>query len=216
MVREQSQANIPQNTPPVNQQPAQGGYVSPGDYQALQSEMRQQGNPGVYRDSAYYQAAMQNPGSVSAAQVPIWMQRRSTTDRVLIVAKYSFLMAMLLLGIVILLSIVFAGAALSGSLTSWNLANFLAIGVQLFILIWAGYVISYNAMERGRGWMYGAACVAAIEIFWLPLFLFFLILILTGEPVLPIIDVVGLFLIIFLYVPLGALGGWIAEKRYMG
>jgi len=64
--------------------------------------------------------------------------------------------------------------------------------------------------------MYGAACVALIELLWLPLFIFLLIFVLSGEPVFPMIDVVGLFLIIFLYIPLGALGGWFAERRYMG
>jgi hypothetical protein len=212
----QSQVPGQQNTPPENQQPAPAAYVSPGDYHALQSEMRQPQNPGLNRDSAYYQAAMQNPGSVHAAQVPIWLQKRSTSDRVLIVAKYSFLIALMLFGITILLSFILVGAALSGSLTSWNLANFLVIGVQLFILIWAGYITSYNAMERGRGWMYGAACVAAIELLWLPLLFFMFIFILSGEPVLPMIDIVSLFLVIFLYIPLGALGGWLAERRYMG
>jgi hypothetical protein len=190
--------------------------VSPGDYHALQSEIRQPQNPGLNRDSAYYQAAMQNPGSIHAAPAPAWMARRSASDIILLILKHSFLMFMLLIVVSFILGFVVISAALGGSTSGMGIGLALLYGAETFVLIFAGYRISAEAMERGKGWMYGSACVAAIIFIWQPLFILIISLFLTGNILAPVFNAVGLMLAIFVYIPMGALGGWIAEKRYFG
>jgi len=212
----QGQVTGPQNTSPGNQQPEKPAYVSPGDYHALQSEIRQPQNPGLNRDSAYYQAAMQNPGSIHAAPAPAWLRKRSASEILLLILKHSFIMFILLVVVSFLLSIIIVGAAFGGSVSGMGIGLALLYGAETFILIFAGYRISSEAMEEGKGWMYGAACVAAIIFVWQPIFVFIISLFLTGRVLAPVFDPVGLMLSIFLWIPLGALGGWIAEKRYFG
>ena len=212
----QGQLPGPQNTPHINQQPT---YVSPGDYHALQGEMRRSGNPALNRDSSYYQAAMQNPGSIHAAPAPAWMARRSTSDIILLVLKHSLIMFFVLIAtqflVGILASAIGMGSIMQGSMSGVWIAFAMMVVAELAVIIWAGYRISSEAMERDRGWMYGAACVAAMIFVWQALVS--LIFKLIGfQAVLYVFEPVFLMLAIFLYIPLGAFGGWIAERRYMG
>lgn len=215
----QGQAYETLNTPAVNQQPAPEPYVSPGDFHALQREMRQPGNPDPYRNSAYYQAAMQNPGSIHAAPAPVWMKKRSASDIALLVLKHSLIMFFVLIGsqflVGILATAIAGGSIMQGSLSGVWIAYALMVITELTVIFWAGYRIATEAMERNKGWMYGAACVAVMIFVWQAIFS--LILKLIGlEVILSIFNPVLIMLAVFLYIPLGALGGWVAERRYMG
>jgi hypothetical protein len=108
------------------------------------------------------------------------------------------------------------GAAFGGSEAGFNFGIAMIYLADAVLLTLSGYVISAKAMERDRGWIYGLACVAAIIFFWQPLVGFLMTLFMTGEVYVPIFTLLGIMTAIFLGLPLGALGGWIAEKRYMG
>jgi hypothetical protein len=162
---------------------------------------------------------MQNPGSINAAPAPAWMASRSITDIILLILKHSLIMFFVLVGtqflVGILATAIAGGSIMQGSMSGVWLAFALMIVAELAVIIWAGYRISSEAMERDRGWMYGAACVAAMIFVWQALFS--LIFKLIGfEVVLYVFEPVFLMFAIFLYIPLGALGGWFAERRYMG
>lgn len=215
----QGQVPGPQNIPPASQQPSQPAYVSPGDYHALQGEMRQSRNPDLNRDSAYYQAALQNPSAIHAAPAPPWIARRSMSDIILLILKHSLIMFFVLIATQFLVGILAAaigmGSIMQGSMSGVWIAFAMMVVAELAVIIWAGYRISAEAMERDRGWMYGAACVAAIIFVWQAIVS--LIFKLIGfQVVLYVFEPVFLMMAIFLYIPLGALGGWIAERRYMG
>lgn len=191
-------------------------YVSPGDYHSLPRDAQQGRGYDTYRDSAYYQAAMKHPGSIGAAQVPAWIGGRSTTDRILMVLKYSFLTFWLLFGINFVVGLFIFGAAFGGSEASFNIGIALLYVADMVVYILGGYYISARAMEPGKGWMYGLACVAAVVFIWQPLISLFIILIISGEFFVPVFNLVGLMVALFLDLPMGALGGWIAERRYVG
>ena len=204
----------PPQQPPQPQQPQE--YVSPGDYRALSQEMQQQ--PGAYpgyRDSAYYSAAMQHPDAISAVKIPPSMSHRSTGDIILIVLKYSIIMYFIMGVVNVILALILVGAAFGGGMSGLSFGMAMLLLGQAVMTVLAGYWISSQAGERGRGWIYGLSCVAAIIFFWQPLFGLLLMLATSGVYV-PIFNVYGLFTAIFLYLPLGALGGWFAEKRYLG
>lgn len=200
---------------PPQQQPQE--YVSPSDYHALTREMQQQSeaNPG-YRDSAYYGAAMQHPDAISAARVPSYMHRRSTLDIIILVLMYSFIMYLALFAVRLVVGMFLLGAAFGGSEAGFSFGIAMLFLGDALIFISAGYVISAKAMERGRGWIYGLACVAAIIFFWQALVGFVLSLLMTGDVYVPVFTLVGMMFALFLDLPMGALGGWIAEKRYIG
>jgi hypothetical protein len=203
----------------VASQPRSEQYVSPGDYHALAREMQETSytaSPeGSYRETAFYQAAMQHPGSISSVQVPRGSER-SATNIVLLVLKHSLLMYFVLLAVNFFLAFAIAGMIESGGITGFNIGTAILYIVEMFLLIWAGYRISAEAMEAGNGWLYGMACVGAIVFFWQPLIAFLIGLIITGKAFAPIFNIYGLMIAVFLYIPMGALGGWIAEKRFMG
>ena len=210
-------------SPPAAQYtPAQAGprYVSPGDYAALRREMSQGWNAAQnaqsYRDSAYYQAAMQHPGSMTAVKAPPWAGKRSITSIVLLVLSYSFLMYLLNFTVNFLISLFILGAAFGGSEAGFSLGVGVLYAADALILVLSGFLISAKAMDRGKGWMYGVACVAAIVFVWEPLIAFIASLFMTGRVFVPIFNLAGILIALFLYLPLGALGGWLAEKRYMG
>jgi hypothetical protein len=208
-----SPASPPQQ-PPQLQQPQE--YVSPGDYRALTQEMQQQ--PGAYpdyRDSAYYGAAMQHPEAISAVKIPSSMSRRSTGDIILVVLKYSIIIYFIIGLVNAVLALIFVGAAFGGGEAGFNFGLAVLLLGQAVTTGLAGYWISSRAGERGRGWIYGLSCIAAIIFFWQPLFGLLLTLATAGVYV-PIFNIYGLFTAIFLYLPLGAFGGWFAEKRYLG
>ncbi|MFW6113668.1 MAG: hypothetical protein ACOC78_01945 [Actinomycetota bacterium] len=192
-----------------------GEYVSLPDNHALREGGRR-GNQASHRETAYYQAAMHNPASVQVAYAPSWMRKRSVTDIIILVLKHSFLMLMVMMGVSFLISIIIVGAAFGGSVSGVSVGYFMLIGAETLVLVWAGYRISAEAMERGKGWMYGAGCVAAIVFFWQPLLVFVLSLFFSSTVVVPVFDLVGIMVAVFLYLPMGALGGWIAERRYIG
>ena len=211
--QQQAPAYPPPQQPPQQQEP---GYAAPSDYHALSKEMESQPNPYPgYRDSAFYNAAMGNPNAISAVGLPQGYARRSTGDILILVLKYSIIMYFLIGAANIILALIAVGAALGAGMTGFSVGlAVLILGDALMVTI-AGYWISARAGERGKGWIYGLACVAAIIFFWQPLFGLFAYLIFSGMYV-PVFNLYGVFAAIFLYLPLGALGGWIAEKRYMG
>lgn len=199
---------------PPQQQPQP--YVSPGDYRALAQEMAQQNPQAGYRDSAYYGAAMSNPGAVSAIQAPAYMGRRSTLDIVILLAGYSFVTFILLITVQLFISMWLLGAAFGGSEAGFTFGIALIYIADALLLILGGYAISAKAMHAGKGWLYGAACTALVIFVWQPLAFMILALLMTGEVFVPIFTLAGVLVSLFLYLPLGALGGWIAEKRLMG
>lgn len=91
------------------------------------------------------------------------------------------------------------------------------ITAEALLVIWGGYRTSKEAMGSKRGWIYGMSCVAGVVFFWQPLVAFILSLFITGRRVLTqTFSLVGILMTAFLLLPLGALGGWLAEKRYIG
>ena len=170
--------------------------------------------PG-YRDSAYYHTAMEHPDAISAVPVPPGILRRSMGDILLMLLKYSIVMYFIIGIVNIILALILVGAAFGGSMTGLSFGLAMLLLGQAIMTALAGYWISSQAREIGRGWIYGLACVAAIIFFWQPLFGLLWMLATSGIYV-PVFNIYGLFTAIFLYLPLGALGGWIAEKRYIG
>lgn len=68
-----------------------------------------------------------------------------------------------------------------------------------------------------NGWIYAASCVAAVVFFWQPLVFFVLRMMVSERVVVPrTFTPHGIVVALFLFLLLGALGGWLAEKRYMG
>ena len=196
--------------------PDASGYVTPGDYRALAQEIYQEGAYPPGRDSAFDQAARERPGSISAVPLPARMARKSVADIVLMVLLYSFLSYLLLFAVNLVGAMILVGAAFGGSEAGWSVGVGILYALDALALILSGYWISAKAMEAGRGWLYGLACVATVVFFWGPAIALFFMLFITGRLFTPVFDLVGLMVSIFLYLPLGALGGWIAEKRYMG
>ncbi len=201
--------------PPLNPPPQQ--YVSPGDYHSLAREMysnQAMASPGPH--SAYYQAAMSNPGAIGAANPPRIGQKMSAGHIVILVLGRSFLTYLLLFGVNLLIALFLLGAAVGGSQAGFNLGIGMIYAATALILVLSGYWISSIARDPGKGWMYGLACVAAVVFFWEPAIAVLLALFIKGRVFVPIFNIVGVMIAIFLYLPLGALGGWIAEKRYYG
>ena len=212
---EGAMAAPPQPSPhPPEQQPPQP-YVSPGDYRALAQEMAQQSPQAAYRDSAYYGAAMQYPGAISSIKAPAYMRQRSSLDVIIMLLSYSFLTYILLFACRFFLSIFLLGAAFGGSEAGLSFAIAMLFISDALVLALGGYIISAKAMHAGRGWLYGLGCVACVVFVWQPMVALILTLLMTGEVYIPLFTLVGMLFTLFLELPMGALGGWIAEKRYM-
>lgn len=194
-------------------------YVSPGDYAALQEEMKaaQQAGSGVagFRDTAFYQAAVANPGAMGAVQAPAARGGRGIGGTAVLILLYSLWMYLIMLAANFVLSIIALGAAFGGGTAGLSFGIGLMLAADALLLIAAGYWISAKAMERGRGWMYGMACAGAVTLVWQPL-VALVLRAFTGGIYTPIFNMYGIFITVFLYLPLGALGGWIAEKRTLG
>ncbi len=199
--------------PPPSAPPPPEEYVSPGDYRALAQEMAQ--GAGPYGD-AYRAAAMSHPGAMAAAPPPAWARKRSGTDIALLVLKYSLLSYILLFTVNFLIGLVIFGAAFGGSESGFDFGVGMLYLADAAVLVLTGYWASAKAMHAGRGWVYGAACVAAVVFFWEPLISLIIVLLISGEFFVPVFKLSGILIALFLYIPLGALGGWVAEKRYMG
>jgi hypothetical protein len=215
-----SQQVVPPPQPVQTTPISQPSYVSPGDYHTLAREMYQSPYPpmppGSSSSSPYFQAAVGYPGVGSAAPPLIQVSKRSTAGIIGLILKHSFLMFLLLFGVWTAIGSIFYSSNLTESQTSWGIARFLTIGLTILVLILAGYRVSMEAHEPGKGWIYGTVCVAMIMMVWLTLFFFLLVLAFTGETFILIFEPVLILMTIFLYLPMGALGGWIAERRYLG
>lgn len=201
--------------------PPEQPYVSPGDYHALAREMSQGAVEQVpaYRDTAYYRAAMSEPGKIASAGVPAVARQRTAGQMAAMVLWHS------LLAFFVLIAVRWASQLLGGAIAGRSLLEgseagawigiLIIVLAELAVIVWAGYWISSRARERGRGWVYGLACVAAMVFVWQALLM--LIFELAGFKVLvSMFNLVFILIIVFLYLPMGALGGWMAEKRYVG
>lgn len=210
---------IPPQAPHEQPVPPRQPYVSPGDYRALAQEMYQ--SPVDSPHGAPYggQGVIGAPGMIQAVRPPPLVIERSALGVVGLVIKHSILWFLLLFGMMMAIGSIFSSLQSSGlesNLTSWNLARFIYVGMTVLILIVAGFRTAQEAMEPGRGWLYGAACVGIIMMVWLSLLLYLLILLLYQATYIWIFDLPNLLMIIFLYIPLGAFGGWAADKKGMG
>lgn len=135
----------------------------------------------------------------------------------LLVLKHSFVVFMVLLAAGFVLGFFLVGAFFSGGEAGLYVATGVVYAVEALLFIWGGYRISMEAMEKDHGWIYGTACVAAVVFFWQPLVSFFLQLAVSDRVVVPqTFSLVGIMVALFLFLPLGALGGWLVEKRYLG
>ena len=210
-----TEATAPQPSLYQPVQPPVQPYVSPGDYRALAQEMAQQSPQAAYRDSAYYGAAMQYPGAISSVKAPAYMRQRSSLDVIIMLLSYSFLTYILLFVCRFILSIFLLGAAFGGSEAGLNIGIALIFVSDALLLALGGYIISAKAMHAGKGWLYGLGCVACVVFVWQPLVALIMTLLMTGEVYIPLFTLVGVLFTLFLELPMGALGGWIAEKRYM-
>ncbi len=193
--------------------PQQSQYVSPGDYRALAQEMARQ--PQTH-GAAYRVAAISHPGAIASAPAPSWARKRGRSDVVLLVLKYSLLAYILLFAVNFIIGLFIFGAAFGGSESGFNFGIGMLYLADAAVLVLTGYYASMKAMHAGKGWAYGAACVAAVVFFWEPLISLAIVFFISGKFFVPIFNLVGILVTVFLYLPLGALGGWVAEKRYMG
>jgi zinc-ribbon domain len=194
---------------PQMQAPPPQQYVSPGDYRSLANDM--------YRNPTPTYAPINNyvfPGTPLA--VPV---ERTGGKAVLLLIKHSLLWFLVLLGFLIGVGGIISSLEHSGmgdNLTAWGLTRIILIGVMVLTFITAGYRIADEAREPKKGWIYGLACVSVITIVWLTLFLYLILLWLAHASYIWLTDLSNLLTIFFLYLPLGALGGWIADKRNFG
>jgi len=206
-------ASLP-GTPPAT------AYVSPSGFRAMTMESGEGGFRAAGESARGYGGG---PGAgvkpAAAAGVPIQRSvwRRSTGDKALLVLKHSLLAFILLFSASLLVGLFIVNAIFSGSESGYYLGLGMQFAAEALLIIWGGYRISMEAMEREKGWIYRIACVAGVVFFWQPLIAFILTLFFTGRPILPqTFSLVGILVAVFLLFPLGALGGWLAEKRYMG
>lgn len=188
-----------------------GTYVSPGDFRSVAREgAEERGGPLENTVPPRRIAAPKSIGTRTA-------RRRGGTEAALLVLKHSLIVFFILLLVSFLLSFLILGAIYEGGTSGLSIGLGISYALEAILLIWGGYRIAAEAMERGRSWMYGMACVAGVIFFWQPLFALVLRLLITGRMVLPqTFSPLGALMAVFLFLPLGALGGWIAEKRYLG
>ena len=137
-------------------------------------------------------------------------------DIALLVLKYSFGSYLLLFVVNFLIGLFIFGAAFGGSESGFTFGVGMLYLADAVVLILSGYWASRQAMHAGRGWVYGLSTVAAVVFFWEPLISIIIVLLISGEFFVPIFNLAGILVAVFLYLPLGALGGWAAEKRYIG
>jgi len=201
-------------TPP-QQTAQQQQYVSPGDYRALAQEMARNPQAG-YGDSAYYHTAMEHPGAVSSLRAPSYAKQRSILDIAILVTTYSLAAFAIIFVIEILIRMWLFGAAFGGSEGGFELGVIALFILEALTLAMAGYAISAKAMHAGRGWLYGLGCAACAIFIWLPLAFMIILFLMTGEVYVPLFSLLGILIYVFLYLPIGAFGGWLAEKRLMG
>jgi hypothetical protein len=161
---------------------------------------------------------MGSPGEVlSVAPLPPGVTRRDRARIAISILKNSFFLLILSIAVGFILGILVVGLVINNPDSGVWLATALIIAAQAMLLFWGGFRTSREILERGKGWLYGMACVAVLIFFWQPLFALFISLVLSDRLVLPqTYSLEIIFVAIFLYLPLGAFGGWAAEKRYLG
>jgi len=197
------------------QQQQQASYVSPGDYRALAQEMARNPQAG-YRDSAYYHAAMEHPDAVSSLKTPAYANKRSKLDMAIMVAAYSFAAFAVIFAIEMIIRMWRFGAVFAGSEGGSDFGIITLFFLEALTVAIAGYAISAKAMHPGRGWLYGLSCTVCAIFIWLPLSFMIVLFLITGDVYVPLFSSQGILIYVFLCLPVGALGGWIAEKRLMG
>lgn len=182
----------------TNPMGAERGYSYPGDFRALSRE-----------ESSI-------PASHMPVSRPTFQRQKSTSTRILLVLKHSFVVFMFLVAAGFVIGFLLVGTLLSSSDANFYVALGVVYTSEVALLIWGGYRISSEAMEKGNGWIYGASCVAAVVFLWQPLVSFLLKMIGSERVLVPqTFTPLGILAALFLFLPLGALGGWLAEKRYM-
>lgn len=205
---------------PGNPQPPGQTYVSPGDYRAYAQEMAQQppqySPQSSHQASAYSDAAMQRPGAVSSMRLPAEGAHKDKLNIALMLLSYSLLTFFALFASRFLVGIILMGAAFGGSEAGFSIGMAVLFISDALILAAAGYLISSKVRHGGWGWLYGAGCAACTIFIWQPLASLVLMLLLTGEVYVPLFTLIGILFALFLELPMGALGGWLAEKRNYG
>lgn len=196
-------------------QPAQP-YVSPGDFRALAQEMAQQPNRFAYGNPAAHGSAVAHVGNSSSMRLPTLTPRVSKTDIAIMLLSYSFLTFLVLFTFRVLIGVFLLGAVFGGSEAGFSIGVAMLFISDALVLAMGGYTISSRAMQRGRGWMFGAGCAACVVFLWQPLVSLVIVLLFTGEVYIPLFTLAGMLFTLFLELPMGALGGWLAEKRLMG
>ncbi len=183
-------------------------YVSPSDYHSVLGSPASKFHDGDYQNGGY------RPSPVTPVT-----QAEAVKNGILVTLLLSLLYSFFVLCVVFLsgflvgpLIFAIAGGVSRASLESGiTLAYFLVVAYQMAILFFAGYFASRSAKEKGRGWLYGALCVALYIFFWEPLVnLFF-----SGSIITDTYSLRGIFVALVLMLPMGAFGGWVAERRYM-
>jgi hypothetical protein len=205
---------------PDNPQRSGQTYISPGDYRAYAQEVAQQppqySPQSTYQASAYGGAVMQRPGAVSSMGLPVVGAHKDKLNIALMLLSYSLLTFFALFMSRFLVGIILMGAAFGDSDAGFSIGMAILFISDALILAVAGYLISAKAGHRGWGWLYGAGCAACTIFIWQPLASLVLMLLLTGEVFIPLFTLVGILFTLFLELPMGALGGWLAEKRNYG
>ncbi len=188
-----------------------GTYVSPADFRSVAGEIVKGAGGFAEETVPAHRTPIARADDMRAAG------RRKGAETVLLVLKHSLLVFLLFLIAGFILSFLILGAAYGGSFSGLSIGLGISYAVEALLLIWGGYRIAVEAMERGRSWMYGMACVAMVVFLWQPLFALLFGFLFTGRTVLPqTFSLLGILVAVLLFLPLGALGGWIAERRYMG
>jgi len=195
------------------QQPVQE-YVSPGDYRALANEMAR--NQPPYGEATYYGAALGSQGVAPRFGTQARTQQLRAMDVILMLLSYSFLTFIILFVCRLAVGIFLLGALFGNSDAGLSIGTALFFVSDALLLALGGYLISAKALQRNRGWLIGLGCAACVVFVWQPLTAMILILLLTGEAYVPLFNLVGILFTLFLELPMGALGGWLAEKKYLG
>lgn len=182
-------------------------YVSTGDHHALahgQTTEEAEDNSRA-RTVAYRMPTVEGKRSAGNMAVPVL--RHSLAGFLLLIAARW--LSRWLGGAV-------AGRSLlGGSMSEAWIGCLIIVIAKLAVVTRTGYRVSPDTGESGKGWIYGPGCVAPMIFAWqgLPV----LILELAGARALASMFNFVLMPVASLpYLPMGARGGWIAEKSYVG
>ncbi len=191
-------------------------YISPGDYRAYAQEMAQQAPQPSFRNTGYYGAELQHQGGAASMGLPARSSHMGKLEIAILLFSYSLITFLILFAIRFSLSIVLLGGAFGDSEAGFSIGMAVLFISDALVLAAGGAMISVKACHRGWGWLYGAGCAACTILVWQSLASLVLMLLLTGEAYIPLFTLAGILITLFLEIPMGALGGWIAEKRNYG